>query len=170
MYFVKYHPLKEQLCNRCLPDREALPYYVLVCALTAIASSFPHFGVFNKWDAVSGLIAFCVTLGGAIYTYTCNGGREGFDFIQKSIVLGWVVLFRCLLAFFPIAIALYIIGNFTGLVSDATSPFEVAIVNAFGIVFYQRLGHHLRDMNGRSANHRLEFTGNPQGGSPETQP
>ena len=99
MYFTKYHPLKEKLRDRSVSDREALPYFLIFLALTALVTVFPMFESFNEWDFVSGVLSVILAVGGVIYAYKCNGGKEGFDLIQKYVVLGWVVVIRCLLVF-----------------------------------------------------------------------
>ncbi|MBK1789761.1 hypothetical protein [Persicirhabdus sediminis] len=152
MYFIKYNPLKQQLRDRSLSEREALPYYLLLCALSSLMCSLPSFGVFNWWNALSCLVALCVTIGGVIYSFSCNGGSQGIDFIQKSVVLGWVVFVRCFLAFMPLAIAIYIILAILEHSSENTSLVDVIIANLFGIIFYQRLGVHLCDIKNEQAN------------------
>ncbi len=170
MYFIKYHPLKEQLRDRCLTDREAFPYYFLFCAFSILSAVVPQkdISMFNKWDAVFGCIMFIVNLGGLLYCYSCNGGKTGYDFIQKSIVLGWVVVIRCFLVFILITIVFHIIRRLAGLPSffgsGTTSPLGVAILNASVIVFYERLGRHLKDTNNKSANQASEAIA-PQGGA-----
>ena len=145
MYFVRYHPLKDRLRNRSVSDREALPYLVIFAALTALVGAFPMFEGFNDWDLVSGLLSVAFAVGGVIYAYKSNGGKEGFDLIQKYVVLGWVVVIRCLLVFVPLAIVAYIAGEALGLVSDQTGFFDVLLIAILEIVLYGRIGRHVRD-------------------------
>lgn len=92
MYFVRYHSLKEKLRSRALSDREALPYLVLLIALVALIGGVPIVEGFNEFDAISVCLSVIFAIGGTCYVYQQNGGKEGFDLIQKYVVLGWVVI------------------------------------------------------------------------------
>lgn len=145
MYFTKYHPLKEKLRDRSVSDREALPYFLIFLALTALVTVFPMFESFNEWDFVSGVLSVILAVGGVIYAYKCNGGKEGFDLIQKYVVLGWVVVIRCLLVFIPLLIVAYIFGELLGITTEGTGVFDIILVTVFEIFLYQRIGRHIRD-------------------------
>jgi len=145
MHFVRYHPLKEKLRNRSVSDREALPYLVIFAALTALVGAFPVVDGFNEWDLISGLLSVALAVGGIIYAYKSNGAKEGFDLIQKYVVLGWVVVVRCLLVFIPLAIVAYIAGESLGLVTDQTGFLDVLLIAILELVLYQRIGRHIRD-------------------------
>ena len=118
MYFLRYKSLKEKLRTRSLSDREALPYLVLFAGLAAVAYLLPNTEEFNTWDWIQGTLSVALAVGGVIYAYRQNGGRQGFDLIQKYVVLGWVVTVRCLLVFIPCGIALYLLGWALGLLAD----------------------------------------------------
>ena len=145
MHFVRYRPLKDKLRSRSVSEREALPYLVIFTALTALVGAFPLIEGFNDWDFVSGLLSVAFAVGGVVYAYKSNGGNKGFDLIQKYVVLGWVVVVRCLLVFIPLGIVAYIAGDALGLTTDQTGFFDVLIIAIFEIVFYQRIGRHIRD-------------------------
>lgn len=101
---------------------------------------------YNYWDNIGSFISALITLVGIFYAYQKNDGKDGYDFIHKYIVLGWVVLVRFTLCFIPIFILLIIIGVSSGLHSSkATGPYMVIIISLSQIVFYQRLGKHIRD-------------------------
>ena len=145
MHFVRYHPLKEKLRNRSVSDRETLPYLVIFAALTALIGAFPAVNGFNEWDLISGLLSVAFAVVGIIYAYRSNGAEEGFDLIQKYVVLGWVVTVRCLLVFIPLAIVAYIAGDSLGLVTAQTGFLDVLLISIFELVLYQRIGRHIRD-------------------------
>lgn len=154
MYFIKYHPLKDQLRKRTITDREALPYFVIFTALTALVCGFPLTHGFNSWDTVSVFMSTGLAIGGVMYAYLNNGGSRGYDLIQKYVVLGWVVSVRCILALIPLGIFLYLIGEFMGLIdSEATGWFDVAIIAIMEIILYQRIGRHIKDTYDENSEH-----------------
>ena len=145
MYFIRYQPLKDKLRNRELTEREALPYLLVFIALSMAVSSFPLYNGFNTWDAISSVLSVIIAIWGVLYAYRCNKGANGYDFVQKYIVLGWVVMIRCLLGFMPIVIVCYLGGEFFGLVSDESSWFDVTITSLLLIVLYFKTGRHIKD-------------------------
>ncbi len=145
MYFIRYQPLKEKLKTRTLSDREALPYLILYAGIAAVVYLLPTTGEFNLWDWIGGGLSVSLAVAGVIYAYAQNGGREGFDLIQKYVLIGWVVVVRCILAFIPIVIALFLIGESLGVMTDETGWYDVLIFAGFEAFLYQRIGRHIRD-------------------------
>ena len=145
MYFIRYQPLKEKLKSRTLSDREVLPYLILCAGLATAVYLFPTTEEFNLWDWIGVGLSISLAVGGVIYAYTQNGGKQGFDLIQKYVIIGWVVAVRCGLAFIPIAIALYLLAEEVGVMTDDTGWFDVLIIAGFEAVLYQRIGRHIRD-------------------------
>jgi hypothetical protein len=145
MHFIKYHPLKQKLRDRNVSDREALPYLAVFSGSTALVGAFPMFNGFNHWDFASGAFSVILAVGGVIYAYSCNGGRQGFDLIQKYVVLGWVVVIRCLLVSIPLLIVGYVAGEALGAIKDDTGIFDVLLIAVFEVFLYQRIGRHIRD-------------------------
>jgi hypothetical protein len=145
MYFFRYQPLKEKLKTRSLSDREALPYLIAVSAFAAAVSALPTIVDFNSWDWMGGSLSVALAIGGVIYAYVQNGGKHGFDLIQKYVVIGWIATVRCLLAFIPCAIALYLAGEALGLTANNTNWFDVLTIAVFEAILYQRIGRHIRD-------------------------
>jgi len=145
MYFIKYHPLKARLASRSFSDKEALPYLVAFSALTTFVVAFPMVGGINGWDFVSGIFSVVFAIGGVLYAYQSNGGAEGFDLIQKYVILGWVVAIRCLLVFIPVVGVAYIAGEALDVVTDETGPYDVLLIAIFEMVLYSRIGRHIRD-------------------------
>ena len=147
MYFIQYHPLKEKLRERTLSESEALPYWILFNVLIVLAVSVPTIGEFNVWNAINGVMSLLFTICGIFYVYSQNGGASGFDFIQKVVVLGWVVTIRCLLVFIPSMIVFYIFAEILmgGEISENTNLLDVMLSAAFYIIYFQRLGKHIQD-------------------------
>lgn len=146
MYFIRYHPLKLNLRQRAVTDREALPYLVVFAGLTALVTAFPMIDRFTAWDAVSGILSIATAVGGILYAYRQNGGRRGYDLIQKYVILGWVVCVRFALVSIPLLLALFFAGDVYGLIPpDSTGGFAVAVIFVGEVVLYQRIGRHIRD-------------------------
>jgi len=146
MYFIKYQPLKKQLLERSLSDREALPYVFLYVGLTSLMCSVPLYDGFNMWDGVSSALTVLLAIGGVLYAYSKNGGKEGHDLIQKYVVLGWVVFVRFFLISIPVMILLFRLGHMAGLVTqNSTRPYDVVVVALLEAIFYQRVGRHVKD-------------------------
>lgn len=148
MYFIQYHPLKEKLRERTLSESEALPYWILFNVLVVLGFYVPTLGDFNAWDAIGGVMSLLFTICGIYHVYSQNGGTSGFDFIQKVVVLGWVVTIRCLLVFIPSMIVFYILFAeilMEGEISENTNLLDVMLNAAFYIIYFQRLGRHIQD-------------------------
>jgi len=147
MYFIKYQPLKDQLRERTFTDRDGLPYYILFIASSTFLVGFPM-ATSEGFAALSASITTVIAILGTLYSYRKNGGVTGYDFIQKSIVLGWVVVFRCLWLFI---LGGGIIGYFTKTALDlpleSDSWVDIVLSSVFMAVYYQRLGRHIQDTN-----------------------
>jgi len=128
-----------------MTDREALPYYVLFVATITVIASLPWEQSLNLWDIALACVAAAVTIIGTIYCYTKNGGKAGYDFIQKAIVLGWVVFFRCILPLLIFTMVIYAVASLFGISAEPTSWINVLVVAILEAVYYQRLGRHLQD-------------------------
>jgi hypothetical protein len=147
MYFFNYHPLKETLKNRELTDRQAMPYFIVFIGLTSFNTSVHLSGDMNGWDYLSGFIGAILSIAGVYYVYLQNGGSKGYDLIQKFIVLGWIVTVRIAMISIPLIILLFALGDFLGLVQDSSRAYDVLLLSALMIIFYQRIGRHIRDTN-----------------------
>ena len=148
MYFIQYHPLKEKLRNRSLSDREALPYFIVFIILPLALALEHEEG--NDWDFVLSILNIVCTILGTIYVYLCNGGREGFNFIQKYVVLGWIVLIRLYLIILAVTITISEVFTIATdieieMLSGETNLFDVVLVVIIYIIYYQRLGRHIQD-------------------------
>lgn len=154
MYFIQYHPLKEKLRERTLSDGESLPYWILLNVLILLAIVIPTPGDFNVWNAIDGVMGLLFTICGIYHVYSQNGGSSGFDLIKKFVVLGWVVFIRCLLVFIPSMIVFYIFAGILmgGEIYENTNLLDVMLSAAFYIIYFQRLGEHIKDTTKSEAN------------------
>ena len=152
MYFIKYNPLKDKLRTRSLPEREALQYLVSFAGLTTLFGVLPMFGVYNAWDGVSAFLSVATAVGGILYAYSQNAGANGYDLIQKYVVLGWVVSVRVFLVAVPVLFVISGLGVAFGLTSfEASGPLDVFVLFILEVVWCQRIGRHIRDTTGLAA-------------------
>ena len=157
MYFVQYHTLKERLRERSLSDREALPYFLLFFAGLTVVHVVPTGEEFNEFDIVSGVLSVIFGIGGVLYAYEQNGRKKGFDLIQKFVVLGWVVSFRFLLVLLSVLIVWVVLGIEETTETRETDGFDVLFIALVQLIFYQRIGRHIRD----TSNKKLEVSAQP---------
>jgi len=148
MYFTKYHPIKEQLRERTLSERDGLPYYVIYMALWTWTSALPLESSLTQIDVVSAVLSTITAICGVIYCYLKNGGKSGYDFIKKSIVLGFIVMIRCILPFILIFFVVLFVKPILGYPINAKSWLDILVLVLI-IAFYNwRLGFHVHDTIG----------------------
>lgn len=149
MYFVRSEALKQRLKSREFSDRETLPYLIAYVSLGVLLMGVLNHPVlvtpYNSWDWLSVGLSSLLGIAGVVYSYQCNGGKEGHDLILKYIVLGWVVSIRCVLVLIPILILVYMGGLLFGWAGEATGLFDVLILFVFELILYWRLGENMRD-------------------------
>ena len=151
MHFISYHPLKERLQSRNLSDGEALPYLIVYLVFTTLAIGLPLNGSnYNGYDWISFLLSILTVTGGVFYAYRKNGGKQGYDLIQKYTVLGWVVTFRFLLIAIPVFLAAYLLAEGLSLSSDETGLFDIVVILVFEVLLYWRIGRHIGDTHNPS--------------------
>lgn len=145
MYFIKYRILKKNLQNRSVTVRESLPYLIAFVILETIPDIFPV-GGHNLWDSISSVLSIVAFVAGVCYAYYKNGGAAGSDFFLKYILIGWVVSIRFLLVFILVIPILVYLGYKTGLMSlDEWGPYETTVFFLAEVIFYQRIGRHIKD-------------------------
>lgn len=156
MYFIKYQPLKRKLKERTLSDREAVVYLLVYSVLLMMSAGIPpetmdecnDYGLMALDYVVIALVSAGITIAGIYYIYVANGGKSGFDLIQKSFVLGWVVSIRCLIVFLPLYVATLVVSEEVfGNEWENGTQYRIHYVLTFLLVavYFQRLGRHIRD-------------------------
>ena len=147
MYFIKINTLKEKIKRKELFDREALPYFFLFIILYELNGIIPPVEPLNFYDHVFNIAALGITIIGTYYCYHQNGKSDGYDFILKYIVLGWVVFIRCFLVFVPFFIIVQLIGQgFLNISQPSMDIVDLCAFTLLGIYFYERLGFHIQDV------------------------
>ncbi len=147
MYFIKIKPLKDRLVNRSMTDREALPYYLVFMACVSATGWVTMPPQTTHWHMIINWAGLLLILGGTVFTFIKNGGKTGYDFIQKSVVLGWVVTVRLVPLILCGIIGVVLFKQKRGLPDDQTSWVDVIFVAVFMTIYYQRLGRHIQDTN-----------------------
>ena len=143
MHFVLYHPLKHKLITNSLSDREALPYLIIYAVLFSLGSYTEAERLSNGYDIVSLCLSVFIVIGGTYYAYLQNGGKEGFNLIQKYLVLGWVVAIRFAIVLIPVVIVYLVVWQKLGMPN--LDLYDVLFGAAVKFIYYHRLGRHIRD-------------------------
>lgn len=110
MYFVQYGPLKEKLSSRSLRDDEALPYLILESVIWTILSLDILSDGLDAFDMATVCLSVIIVIVGFYHVYEQNGGREGYDLVQKYFILGWIVGVRIFIAFIPVFIVCIVVA------------------------------------------------------------
>ncbi len=143
MYFFKIEPLKQKLRDGTLTEREALPYYLLMLALMGLVP-LPEEHVIHV-PYVHQLFTTALSLLGLIYAFDQNGGRAGSNFLQKAILLGWVLGLRLIVCLFAIMFVAAGVFVFMEVPTEPNPQVVLVVECVFLFVFYLWLGKHLKD-------------------------
>lgn len=149
MYFWRIEALKRRLIGAPFSDREALPYLIAEGSLISMAFAFPPMFP-NGWDTVQGLVGVPVSIIGTLWVYRQNGGQTGSEILQRYLALNWVLFVR----FVPLIAALFIVATVTVPTFDIEHASPVSVILHVGtiVLFYQRLGAHVRHVSQAVAN------------------
>lgn len=148
MYFFRYKTPKQQLRERSLTQEQTLPYLIGIGILIGISGIIVPGSITNSYDALNGYAGIILFIIGTCYAYSENGGKSGFDFIQKYIIIGWVVTCRFVLVFIGILLvfgAILLIDGEDIFEMEDTDLFDVVLDGLISIIYYQRIGRHIRD-------------------------
>ncbi len=146
MIIFKFDIAKEKLRNRDFTDQKILPYFIIFFLLYSNIF-FDNVGTtVNSWDYLSGILSSMVSVLGIVYAYKCNGGSDGYDFIQKFVIINLIVFIRCIFFILLFMFFAVIIGNKFGFINNkASTIYDVIILVIVEVFFFQRIGHHIRD-------------------------
>ena len=145
MYFIKYQPLKEKLRERTLSEREALPYLIVSTAIVALLLGIPLYERYNVIDGISAVVSIALAIFGILFAYKQNGKEEGFDFIKKYVVLGWITGVRFFIVFVPLGVVLILIAGYLGFSAEETNEVDLILQIVFEALLYYRIGRHIKD-------------------------
>lgn len=149
MYFWRIERLKREMVVRPLSESETLPYLVVYVTCTTIFSFVPA-PFSNVWDTLSATFSAFLAVVGTIYIYRQNGGANGQYFLQRYFAISWVVTLRLLLIGTITIIIFSILLALANVSLEETTWYEFLFVSVFEVIFYQRIGHHVRDVARRT--------------------
>jgi hypothetical protein len=146
MYFWNITALKEDLIADSVTERNRLGYFLWSGGMYVLGA-FP-LGDANMWDRLDWVGMLIVFVFGSLYAYRCNALGDGRDFLTRIIALGWVFGVRFTVSIvIPVVIAAFVIEEIAmGEVAETTTPFQTAALILLEVVFYWRLGHHVKDV------------------------
>ncbi|MBC7750304.1 MAG: hypothetical protein H7Z73_01090 [Candidatus Saccharibacteria bacterium] len=92
MYFWRIEKLKASMATAQLTEREVLPYLIATMILLTVAfGAMRHMPVTSYWDDINSILNILFAIIGTIYIYHKNNGAAGRNFLQRYIVISWVV-------------------------------------------------------------------------------
>jgi hypothetical protein len=149
MYFWSIHRLKSKLAARSLTAREELPYVLVFFTLLAVSANssalFTQPSAPNLWDHLSASWSIVLGVAGTIYVYRQNGGPNGQYFLQRYLVIGWVVTVRWLAWVMPAGIFCYSMQG--DLEIEQANWHEFLFFGTCEVFLYWRTGHHIADLH-----------------------
>jgi hypothetical protein len=149
MYFWRIERLKREMAICPLSESETLPYLIVYITCTTIFSFVPYTFT-NIWDTLSAIFSAFLAVVGTIYIYRQNGGVDGQYFLQRYFAISWVVTLRLLLIGTITIIIFSILLALANVSSEETTWYEFFFLSVFEVIFYQRIGHHVRDVARRT--------------------
>lgn len=149
MYFFAQKAVKSKFLQSGFSDRESLPYFVVFIGLYSLAF-VPNTSTPNIWDYLASAISFALAVLSTLLLYKANGGSDGTQFIQKYVILGWVLALRALIALLPATILLFLLGVGLNLIDlEATGPFDAAVFTTIELLFWAYFYFHFSDLRKR---------------------
>lgn len=145
MYFWNIESLKRDLVFDGLGDRESFLYLLWLGSVTAALYAIP-FGEENLWDHIDSVVGIAAIGIGTYWLYRCNGGAEGSEFLARWVSLSWVFGIRFTVVAIGVVVVLLVGIEFVfpGTIREESTPVESAGAALVEVVYYWRLGHHVR--------------------------
>lgn len=147
MYFFNLEAAKRELLEGPLPADRILPYVIGFCLSISLSMEAMRWSgtaavLPSGWSWLPLTSELLLTLLGTCYLYHCNGGAMGPRFLERWLVLGWVMAFRVLAAFILLLVPLFMLAGATKLPwwSDL-----VGMVVLSGVLYW-RIGAAFRDL------------------------
>ena len=149
MYFWKINNLKANLIERPATEREALPYLISLWALWTVSLYMGLPTDFGLQFYVNFFVAITGTIFGTWWLYKLNDKSGNNYFLQRYIMLDWVVTIRFFVIFAIPLIVLYELLSELGLGSldtGATSWLDVVMNLVTYPTYFWYFGKHLTEV------------------------
>ena len=141
MYFWNIEKLKEDLKKQTVTEGELFKYLFATVVVYCLGFMMPYTA--DIWYKLSILLMTVITASGLYYLYKCNGGKNGKNFLEKYISLGWVVSVRwAVLVALPVMVVCLIILEAIGPSMYVAEGFFFDLVY---ISYFWMLGKHIKD-------------------------
>jgi hypothetical protein len=153
VYFWRIRELKAELVAAPLTDRAVLPYLIANTALWALAIASPPDRP-TGWDVIAGLVSAGAVVLGTLWVFRQNGGESGTHLLGRYTALSWVLGLRLAVLAGPVLLIPSLIRGVDAPI--VTESHDVLILLGLCVVYYQRLGAHVRDVAVRAASEPTE--------------
>lgn len=148
MYWWNLKAVKNELTTSSFSDAKIFPYFlVYTVVLSLVLVPVPGEWTNTQLDVYNGLIGMVIAILGTYYTYRCNGGVNGKDFLQRYFVLGLVVGVRFgVVVMLPALVLLFGVLAAREGFSEATTWGDVVFVSLLSLAYFWRLAKHIKDV------------------------
>jgi hypothetical protein len=154
MYIWRIDRLKKELLEGPLPQAEQFKYLLAYSILFAIVTvPLPDI---NVHDTINGAVTLFLTPLGLYLLYYSNGGRNGVQFIEKYLSLGWVFFVRFLvMVVLPVALAAVVLRPVLHVESEGTDILDIVLTSLLEIAYYLLLSRQFRELRRNQPNQAL---------------
>ena len=152
MYLWNTRALAKELKEETVSQSQRFKYFLVFTMLYTTILVVGHY--VDRYDitpesVTNSVLTLLVTLIGTIWCYRANGGRNGHEFIDRSICLGLPIGIRLIVVMIFILILYFIVGSIIYgeaffLSTKIPNWLDVTIGALIQIAFIWRLAVHLR--------------------------
>lgn len=144
MYFWNINKLKEDLKKGPLAEKDSFKYLFVFVLTYTLAMYETGDTTGAGWNMIMYLV---LGLGGLYYTYKCNGGDQGKDFVVRYLAVSWVASIRWIVMVLIPAMIVFIFVKIASGSAEATF-FDTIYLAALTIFVYWKIGEHLKEIAG----------------------
>lgn len=152
MYFWQIAKVREQLASGVLNERTGFKYFMAHVVFYSLAYLILGEGGGERVDYIIAMLSIPITIGGVLYAHHCNSGYEGENFYTRLFAISWVMTIKLLAAG---VVFFFLLSLFEGAAEnvDASSYLytEAGVFILFQLIYYWRIGHHMRRTNDLAA-------------------
>lgn len=141
MYFWSIEKLKDDLKKQTVTESELFKYLTVTVVAYLLGFLLPYAN--DIWYKLSVVLMSVITIFGLYYAYRCNGGKNGQNFLEKYISIGWVVSVRwAVFVMLPVMVVYLFIFEAIGYKILTIEGFFFDLVY---ISYFWMLGKHIKD-------------------------